>query len=385
MHLHEYQSKKLLEDRGIPVPDRVVVSDPAEAEGAYNDLGGGPVAVKAQVHAGGRGKAGGIELVESGSEAREAAESMIGEHLVTHQTGPDGKPVQKVLLEKGFDIDREFYVGITLNREENAPELIASGEGGMEIEEIAKNHPDKIARETIHPMVGLTDFQLRRLAGKLGLTDNLREAARIFRTLSELYFENDCTLLEINPLATDPEGNLAALDCKMNIDDRSLYRHSDLAELRDEDQEDPTELRASEADLSYIDLEGNIGCLVNGAGLAMATMDLIKLHGGEPANFLDVGGGADEDQVRVAFDILFGNPDVQAVLVNIFGGIMRCDVIAQGMLGALEEMELKVPLVVRLEGTAVEEGRELIEESGLDIISAVGMDQAAKKAVNAAG
>lgn len=386
MNLHEYQAKQIIKEEGIPVPESVVVRSPEEAASAFSSLGADRAAVKAQVHAGGRGKAGGIELVESPEQAEQAARSMIGERLVTHQTGSEGKPIHSVLVEAGFDIDQEYYVGITLNREEESPELITSSEGGMDIETLAREHPDKIFRERIHPSQGLADFQLRRLNQNLGLSgESAKQAAHIFRQLSQLYMDIDSTLLELNPLASDPDGNLTALDCKINIDDRALYKHQDLKDMRDEEQEDPTELHAQKAGLSYIDLTGNIGCLVNGAGLAMATMDLIKLHGGEPANFLDVGGGATEEQVRVAFEILFENPNVEAVLVNIFGGIMRCDVIASGMLSALQEMDLNTPLVVRLEGTAVEKGRKLLEESDLDILSAVDMNEAARKAVEVAG
>lgn len=385
LHLHEYQSKQLISERGIPVPDSGIATSPEEAASVFQTLDAGRAAVKAQVHAGGRGKAGGIELVESPEEAEAAARNMIGERLVTHQTGPEGKPVHEVLVEAGCFIDHEYYVGITLNREEEAPELIASSEGGVDIETIAEEHPDQIYGEVIHPTQGLQPFQQRRMIQKLELEgETAKQAASIFQKLADLYVDLDCQLLELNPLASDEKGNLTALDCKINIDDRSLYKHEDLKEMRDEDQEDPTERRAGEAGLSYIDLEGTIGCLVNGAGLAMATMDLIKLHGGEPANFLDVGGGADEEQVRVAFDLLFENPNVRAVLVNIFGGIMRCDVIASGMIGALEDIELDVPLVVRLQGTASEKGRKLLRESDLEITPAQNLNGAAKKAVEAA-
>ena len=386
MHLHEYQSKELISDRGIPVPEGGVASSADQAGQVFSSLSANKAAVKAQVHAGGRGKAGGIKLVDTADEAREAAEQLIGTRLTTHQTGPEGKPVNQVYVESGVDIEQEFYVGITMNREEESPELIVSSEGGVEIEELAQSHPEKLFRETIHPSLNLNPFQTRRIAKKLSLSgDTAKQMGSILRTLSELYTDLDCTLVEINPLARTSSGDLAALDCKLNIDDRSLYLHPEIEEQRDESQEDPTELRAQEAGLSYIDLDGNIGCLVNGAGLAMATMDLIKLHGGEPANFLDVGGGADQEQVETAFDLIFSNENVEAVLVNIFGGIMRCDVIAKGMLEALDTIGLQVPLVVRLEGTAVEEGRELVEASDLDLISVEGMDEAAKKAVEVVG
>lgn len=385
MHLHEYQSKQLISDRGIPVPEGDVASTPDEANQIFSSLSSDKAAVKAQIHAGGRGKAGGIKLVDSAEEAQEAASEMLGTTLSTHQTGPDGKPVNRVYIEAGCEIEQEFYVGITLNREKEAPELIASSEGGVEIEELAQSHPDKLFREIIHPSMDLIPFQSRRLAKKLGLSgETAKQGTSILRTLAELYNELDCTLVEINPLALTGEGNLVALDCKLNIDDRSLYLHPELKDQEDEQQIDPTERKADEADLSYIDLDGNIGCLVNGAGLAMATMDVIKLHGGEPANFLDVGGGADQDQVETAFELIFSNEDVEAVLVNIFGGIMRCDVIARGMLEALDSLGQEVPIVVRLEGTAVEEGRELVESSDLDLISVEGLDDAAKRAVEVA-
>ncbi len=385
MHLHEFQSKELISDRGIPVPDGGVASTADEAGEVFSTLAADKAAVKAQVHAGGRGKAGGIKLVESAEDAREAADQLLGTKLSTHQTGPEGKPVNQVYVESGVDIDQEFYVGITMNREAESPELIISSEGGVEIEELAQSHPEKLFRETIHPTLNLSPFQTRRIAKKLSLSgDTAKQMGAILRTLAELYTDLDCTLVEINPLARTTDGGLTALDCKLNIDDRSLYLHPEIEEMADERQEDPTELKAQEAGLSYIDLDGNIGCLVNGAGLAMATMDVIKLHGGEPANFLDVGGGADEEQVETAFELIFSNENVKAVLVNIFGGIMRCDVIARGMLAALDSIGQEVPVVVRLEGTAVDQGRELVESSDLDLISVEGLDEAAKRAVEVA-
>jgi len=385
MHLHEHQSKEIISRRGIPVPDGKPATSPDQAGAIFTSLDTEQVAVKAQVHAGGRGQAGGIKLVSSPDEARRAADDLLGTDLVTHQTGPEGKPVNSVYLESAADIEHEFYVGITLNREEEAPELIASSEGGVEIEELAQNHPEKIFRETIRPSSGLAPFQTRKLTRKLGIEGKAaKQAGSILQTLADLYTELNCTLIELNPLAQVAGNDLMALDCKMNIDDRALHLHPDIEEKRDPSQEDPTERRAQEAGLSYIDLDGNIGCLVNGAGLAMATMDLIKFHGGEPANFLDVGGGADQEQVETAFDLLFSNPNVEAVLVNIFGGIMRCDVIASGMLEALDTIGLEVPLVIRLEGTAVEEGRRLVNDSDLDLISVEGMDQAARRAVDVA-
>jgi succinyl-CoA synthetase beta subunit len=360
---------------------------PAEAEEAAKGyLEDGPVCVvKAQIHAGGRGKAGGVKLVKSHAEAAKAAEEILGKILVTHQTGPEGKEVKKVLVEEGCDIKKEFYMSLVVDRASESVAIMASMEGGVEIEEVAAKSPEKILKEFIDPATGLIPFQARKIAFALGLEKPMiNKAVKFMMSLYDAFISSDCSMLEINPLVLTGSGDLIALDAKIAFDDSALFRHKDLEELRDLDEEDPKEIEASHHNLSYISLDGHIGCMVNGAGLAMATMDIIKLFGGNPANFLDVGGGATKEQVTAAFKILVSDERVKAILVNIFGGIMRCDIIAEGIVEAAKEVELKIPLVVRLQGTNVEEGRKILADSGIDLISAEEMDDAAKKVVEAA-
>ena len=389
MKIHEYQAKAILKEYGVRTLQSVVVDDPASAAKAYDDLqelGDGLCVVKAQIHAGGRGKGGGVKLVRSAEEAAAAAAAILASPLVTPQTGPEGQPVKKLLVEAGSSIANELYVGLALDRSVGVPVLMASSEGGVEIEEVAAKTPEKILRESVDPTMGLQPYQARRLAKGIGLAPELwNQATLFFHALCRAYLEQDCSLAEINPLVVTEDGQLIALDAKMNFDGSGLYRHPGVAELRDLDEEDPTEVEAANAGLSYVNLDGNIGCLVNGAGLAMATMDLIKLHGGEPANFLDVGGGATKDQVAAAFRIILKDPAVKGILVNIFGGILRCTTLADGIVAAAKEIDLSVPLVVRLEGTEVEEGRKTLEESGVAIITATDMTDAANKIVEAAG
>ncbi len=387
MKIHEYQAKEILRRFGVAVPRGKLATTPEEAASAARELmAGKPVCVvKAQIHAGGRGKGGGVKLAKSPEQARELARAMLGMQLVTHQTGPQGQKVRKVYVEEGMDIARELYLGLTLDRAISRDVLMASSEGGVEIEEVAAKHPEKILREAVDPVVGLAGYQARDLAFGLGLAGGaVTSFAKFASAMYRAYQETDASIVEINPLVVTKQGEVVALDAKVNFDDNALFRHPDVAALRDPDEEDPRELQAKEHDLSYIALDGNIGCMVNGAGLAMATMDMIKTAGGMPANFLDVGGGADEEKVTVAFKILLADPQVQAVLVNIFGGIMRCDVIAAGIIGAAKQVQLRVPLVVRLEGTNVEQGKELLRTSGLPIIPADDLGDAAYKAVAAA-
>ena len=385
MKLHEFQAKQLLARFGLPVPRGFECTTPQAAERAHRDLGSPLSVVKAQIHAGGRGKAGGVKLARSADEARAAAAAMLGAKLVTHQTGPQGQAVRRLWVEEASDIEREAYLGIAIDREQRLPVLMASSEGGMEIEEVAARSPEKILRAAFSPSKGLAEADAQRLAGGLGLPDGLRaQAAELVRTLARAFVEMDCSIAEINPLVATRPGRLVALDAKINLDDNALFRHPDLAALRDLDEEEPLEVEASRHGLNYIKLDGAIGCMVNGAGLAMATMDVIKLYGSEPANFLDVGGGATAEQVSAAFRILLADPNTQAVLVNIFGGIMKCDVIAEGILSAAKEVHLDVPLVVRLEGTNVEKGREIIERSKLPIVTALDLDDAARAACAAA-
>ncbi len=393
MKIHEFQAKALLRDAGVAVPHGIVASTPDEAAKAFESLAGELAVIKAQIHAGGRGKGTflehpqqrGVELVRSPEQAREIASRMLGNRLVTLQTGEQGKVVHRILVEEGCDIARELYLGIVLDRDAAKPVLMTSQEGGVEIEKVAAETPDRIYKEHFHPHIGLHDFQVRKLCEKLGLdTRSWRDATAFMQKLCHVYVRYDCSLAEINPLVITGEGKLLALDAKMNFDDNGLFRHPKIAALQDLSEEDPLEVRAAKAGLSYIKLDGNIGCLVNGAGLAMATMDLIKLHGGEPANFLDVGGGADVEQVTEAFRILLSDPNVQAVLVNIFGGIMRCTTIANALVQAYKTVGFNVPLVVRLEGTEVEEGRSIIAQSDVDIIMAEDLTDAAKKVVAAA-
>jgi len=385
MNLHEYQAKQLLRDYGVATPRGVVATDTVLAESAAAVLGGAGWVVKAQVHAGGRGKAGGVQLAQSTEELQAHAAQLLGKSLVTRQNAPGGQMVRAVLVEETLDIQREIYLSLTVDRERERIVLVASTAGGMEIEEIAQTDPAKILSEVCDPIWGLQDFQCRSLAFGLGLQGGqVGLFTKLAKGLYRLFLDNDLSLLEINPLAVTRGGDLTALDCKITVDDNALYRRQALAALRDISQDDPKEAAAREAGLNYIALDGNIGCMVNGAGLAMATMDLIKLHGGKPANFLDVGGGATAQTVARAFKIILADPHVNAVLVNIFGGIMRCDIIAEGIVDAVRDVGVKVPVVVRLEGTNVAQGRAMLAESGLAIISAAGLTDAAQQAVAAA-
>lgn len=393
MKIHEYQAKELLAAAGVPVPRNFAVATAAEASKAFTELGGPLAVVKAQIHAGGRGKGTfqhdaelhGVKLVRSASEAEATAAGMLGNSLATIQTGPEGQVVRKVLVEEGCDIARELYLGVVVDRESKRPVLMASAAGGVNIEEVAAKTPELIFKEAFDPAEGLQAFQIRKLCRKLELTGgSVRSAHRFMTALCKLFVDQDCSLAEINPLVVKPDGELIALDAKLNFDDNADFRHKPWAELHDAAEEEPAELAATAAGLSYVKLDGSIGCLVNGAGLAMSTMDLIKYHGGEPANFLDVGGGANAEQVTEAFRILLADKNVKAVLVNIFGGIMRCTTIAAAVLEAYKSVGFNVPLVVRLEGTEVEQGRKMLAESDVPIINAEGLTDAAKKVVAAA-
>jgi succinyl-CoA synthetase beta subunit len=386
MNVHEYQGKEILGRYGVTVPKGGVAVTPDEALDVARGLGGLVWVVKAQIHAGGRGKAGGVKVVKSLDEVREAARNMLGMCLVTHQTGPEGKEVGRVYVEEGCDIARELYLGAVVDRATGGVTFMASTEGGVEIEEVAAATPEKILKEHVDPAVGLQAFQCRNLGFQLGLEGaQVREFTTFMLALYTAFIDTDASLVEINPLVVTGHGHVMALDAKMNFDDNALFRHPEIESLRDLTEEDPKELEASRHELNYIALDGSIGCMVNGAGLAMATMDIIKLKGGEPANFLDVGGGANAEQVREAFKIILSDPNVKAILVNIFGGIMRCDVIAEGVITAAREVNVGVPLVVRLEGTNVEKGRQMLAESGLDLIAAHDLNEAAEKAVAALG
>jgi succinyl-CoA synthetase beta subunit len=383
MNIHEYQAKEILKRYGVPVPRGKVASTPEEAKAAAAELGGRCV-VKAQIHAGGRGKGGGVKLAKSPEAAEQIAAGMLGKTLITHQTGPEGRQVRKVLIEQGVNIEREIYLGMVLDRAQARVTMISSSEGGVEIEQVAAKHPEKILKEVIDPAVGLQPFQCRRLAFALGVSDEVvGKMVAMMQALYRAFDECDCSIAEINPLILTQEGQVMALDAKMNFDSNAMFRQKDILALRDLDEEDPREIEASKYDLSYISLEGNIGCMVNGAGLAMATMDIIKLCGGEPANFLDVGGGATKERVSQAFKIILSDARVRGVLINIFGGIMRCDVLAQGVVDAARELSINIPLVVRMEGTNVELGRKILADSGLAIISAETMAEAAEKIVQA--
>ncbi len=383
MNIHEYQAKELLKRFGVPVPRGKVASSAQEAAAIARELGGLCV-VKAQIHAGGRGKAGGVKLVKSAEEAEKTAAQMLGKTLVTHQTGPQGREVRRLLIEEGLPIEREFYLGMVLDRAVSKVTVIASTEGGVEIEEVAQKNPGKIIKEVIDPAVGLLPFQCRRLAYSLGISqERIGNFTRLLQALARAFVEIDCSLAEINPLVLTKDGNLFALDAKINVDNNALFRQPEIESLRDLNEEDPKEYEASRLGLSYISLDGNIACMVNGAGLAMATMDIIKICGGEPANFLDVGGGATKERVTEAFKILLSDKRVKGVLVNIFGGIMRCDVIAQGVVDAARAVSVTVPLVVRLQGTNVAEGRKILSDSGLAIIPAETMAEAGEKIVQA--
>jgi succinyl-CoA synthetase beta subunit len=390
MKIHEYQAKQLLQAAGVAVPRGIVADTPKTVANAFDALGGKRVVVKSQIHAGGRGKGTirglpdqhGVQLVASRDEAERVARNLLGHRLVTLQTGPEGRIVRRLLVEEGCNIARELYLGVAVDRATASPLLMASSEGGMDIEEVARRTPERIHRETFRPDAGLWPCQARKLAWRLGLPQqSFRAAEQFMRSVCRVFVEHDCSLLEINPLVLTDDGRLLALDAKMSFDDNALFRHSALAGLRDLSEEDAAEIRAGEEGLSYVKLEGSIGCLVNGAGLAMSTMDLIKLHGGEPANFLDVGGGANAHQVEEAFRILLDDPDVRAVLVNIFGGIMRCTTIAAALIEAYQSVRFHVPLVVRLEGTEVQEARRMLTESELEITTAEDLTDAAKKVV----
>ncbi len=393
MKIHEYQAKKIFQESGVKVPRGIVADTPRAAANAFSELGSRVAIVKAQIHAGGRGKGTiqehpeqhGVQVVRSTQEAADAAGNLLGHTLVTVQTGPGGQVVRRVLVEEGCDIARELYLGIVVDRGAARPVLMASSQGGMDIEKVAAEAPHLIFHESFEPSVGLMPYQARKLAQKLQLPGaSVRAADRFMRSLCRVFVDNDCSLVEVNPLVVTGSGDLVALDAKMNFDDNALFRHGELAALRDLSEEQPAEVRAGEEGLSYVKLDGNIGCLVNGAGLAMSTMDLIKLHGGQPANFLDVGGGANVHQVTEAFRILLSDGNVKAVLVNIFGGIMRCTTIAEAILAAYKSVGFNVPLVVRLEGTEVQDGRRILAESNVDIINAEGLTDAAKKVVAAA-
>jgi len=394
MKIHEYQAKQLFRAAGVPVPQGIVAKTPDDAAKAFETLGGPIAVVKSQIHAGGRGKGRfkeqpeqrGVVLVKSADEAKQNAARMLGNTLVTIQTGEDGKQVNTLFVEQGLKIARELYLGIVVDREVGGPVLIMSSEGGMEIEEVAKHSPEKILSEPFDAIAGLYPYQARKLAYALGFdAAAVRSAEKFLPQVCRFFVNQDCSMVEINPLVLTEEGQLLALDAKVTFDDNALFRHKDIVELRDLSEEEPAEVRAADTGLSYVKLNGNIGCLVNGAGLAMSTMDLIKLHGGEPANFLDVGGGANEDQVTEAFRIILADKNVKAVLVNIFGGIMRCDIIVSALLNAYEKVGFNVPLVVRLEGTNVEKAREMLNASGRAIITATDLTDAAQKVVKSLG
>ncbi|HEY8508910.1 MAG TPA: ADP-forming succinate--CoA ligase subunit beta [Steroidobacteraceae bacterium] len=385
MNLHEYQAKEVFRSYGIPVPEGRVAATADEAVAAALALGGDLWVVKAQVHAGGRGKAGGVKLARNPEDVRSAAEAMLGQRLITKQTGAEGLPIERVYIESGSEIAREIYLSLTLNRDRGRIAMIASAAGGMDIEEVAAHTPEKILTVTIHPAAGLQPYQCRQLAYGLGLTGSqVAEFQAIAQGLYRLYLEKDASLVEVNPLIVTKAGKLVALDAKINVDSNALFRQKEIASMRDPNQEDPMERRASEHDLNYVSLDGDIACMVNGAGLAMATMDLIKLHGGQPANFLDVGGGATSERVTVAFQLILSNPKVRAILVNIFGGIVRCDLIAEGVINAVKNVGVQVPVVVRLEGTNAEKAREMLAGSGLTITPATDLTDAAQKVVSLA-
>ncbi len=386
MKIHEYQAKAILSKYGVPVPRGEVAFTKEEARAAAEKLGAPIVVVKAQIHAGGRGKAGGVKLARSAEQAAELAGQILGMTLVTPQTGSEGRIVHRLLIEEGLDIKRELYLSVLVDRAVAAPVFMTSASGGMEIEEVAKEHPEAILREAINPATGLQPYQVRKLAFGLGLAPELVNAAvPFFQSLYRAFLETDASLVEINPCVVTGDGRLVALDAKMNFDDNALYRHPDFRELRDLDEETPLEVEASKFKLNYIKLDGNVACMVNGAGLAMATMDIIKLAGGSPANFLDVGGGASAEQVKNAFRILLSDPNVRAVFVNIFGGILRCDVLATGVVDAAHELQIKVPVVVRMQGTNVDKGQEILRKSGLNFTIAEGMKDGAEKVVRLAG
>jgi succinyl-CoA synthetase beta subunit len=386
MKIHEYQAKAILARHGVPVPRGEIAFNATEAGDIARRLGGGTVVVKAQIHAGGRGKGGGVKLAKSPDEAESIAKQMIGMTLVTHQTGPEGRVVGRVLIEEGLQMQRELYLSLLIDRAAGKPVMMASAAGGMDIEEVAAKTPEKIVRVYIEPGVGIVPFEARQIGFAIGLDGaQVNKFVKLAAALYQAFVATDAALVEINPLVTTAAGDLLALDAKMNFDDNALYRHTDVRDLRDLSEEDALEIEASKYSLNYIHLDGNIGCMVNGAGLAMATMDIIKLAGGEPANFLDVGGGANAEQIRNAFKILMSDKNVRAVLINIFGGILRCDVLAQGVIAAVKELGVPVPIVIRMEGTNVDEGKRLLRESGMKLTTADSMDEAAKKVVQLAG
>ena len=382
MKIHEYQAKQILAKYGVPVPAGEAVMNAAEAKGVAERLGGGTVVVKAQIHAGGRGKGGGVKLAANPADADKLANQIHGMTLVTHQTGPEGRKVSRLLIEQGLPIARELYLGIVIDRAAGKPVIMASQDGGMEIEAVAEKTPERIHKEYVNPATGLIPFQARKLAFALALEgDQVGKFGKMLTALYNAFVGTDASLLEINPLIVTKTGDLLALDAKMTFDDSALGRHPELKELRDLEEEDPLEVEASKFSLNYIRLDGTIGCMVNGAGLAMATMDIIKLSGGEPANFLDVGGGANKEQIRNAFKILMSDKNVRAVLINIFGGILRCDILAAGVIAAVQELGVRVPIVIRMEGTNVEEGKKMLKESGLNFTTANSMGEAAERVV----
>lgn len=382
MNIHEYQGKEIMRDFGVSVPTGHVAYTVDEAVEAAKKLGSDVTVVKAQIHAGGRGKAGGVKIAKNLDEVRTYADEILGKTLVTHQTGPEGKEVKRLLIEEGCDIQSEYYVGLVLDRATSRVTMMASEEGGTEIEEVAAETPEKIFKEVIDPVTGLTPFQARRLAFNINIPkESVGKAVKFMLGLYDVFVKKDCSIAEINPLVTTGDGDVLALDTKLNFDDNALFRQKDVADLRDFDEEDPKEVEASKYDLSYIALDGNIGCMVNGAGLAMATMDTIKHYSGDPANFLDVGGGATAEKVTEAFKIILSDDNVKGIFVNIFGGIMKCDVIAEGVVEATKQIGLTLPLVVRLEGTNVADGKKILEESGLNITSADSMAEGAQKIV----
>ena len=386
MNIHEYQAKDLFRQYGVKTLNGVIASNPDEAAKACKDLGGKIWVVKAQVHAGGRGKGGGIVLCRSADEVFEAASNLIGKNLVTPQTTSEGVEVRKIYVEEGCNISRELYLGIILDREKELPVIMASTEGGVEIEEVAHKNPEKILKVYANPITGIGDWQAREIAFGLGLEGKqIKNCISFIKKLYQLFVDLDCSIVEINPLVVNTDNEIIALDAKINFDSSGLFRHNEIEELRDTNEEEPLETRANEVGLNYIKLDGQIGCMVNGAGLAMATMDIIKLHGGEPANFLDVGGGANAKQVTEGFKVILSDPEVKAIFVNIFGGIMRCDFIAEGIIEAAKEIDMKIPLIVRLAGTNVKLGKKMLSESGLDLITADDMDDGAKKAIRSIG
>ncbi|WP_066289094.1 ADP-forming succinate--CoA ligase subunit beta [Bacillus sp. FJAT-29937] len=386
MNIHEYQGKEVLRQYGVSVPNGIVAFTVEEAVEAAKKLGTEVCVVKAQIHAGGRGKAGGVKVAKNLDEVRTYANEILGKTLVTHQTGPEGKEVKRLLIEEGCDIKKEYYIGLVLDRATSRVVLMASEEGGTEIEEVAEKTPEKIFKEEVDPVIGLTAFQARRIAFNINIPKELvNQAVKFMLGLYAAYIEKDCSIAEINPLVVTGDGKVMALDAKLNFDSNAIYRQKDILEYRDLDEEDPKEIEASKYDLSYISLDGNIGCMVNGAGLAMATMDIIKHYGGDPANFLDVGGGATAEKVTEAFKIILSDNNVKGIFVNIFGGIMKCDVIATGVVEAAKQVGLKVPLVVRLEGTNVDLGKKILAESDIDIVAADSMADGAQKIVSLVG